>query len=76
MHARAHTHAHTKVDFSLKFVLLTMLVSFMYQMAKESLITLSNVLTQAYTKLEKYEQLPENYNSNFKMYWDLLPNSI
>ena len=53
-----------------------MLISFMYQMSKESLITLSNVLIQAYTKLEQYEQLPENYNSNFKMYWDLLPSSI
>ena len=45
----------------------------MYQMWKESLTTLSNVLIHTFTKLKQYEQLPENYNSNFKMHWDLLP---
>ena len=37
-------------------------------MSKESLIILSNVLFHAFTKLKQYEQLPENYNSSFKMY--------
>ena len=38
------------------------------QMSKESLIILSNNLLHVFTKLKQYEQLPENYNSSFKMY--------
>ena len=45
-----------------------MLVSFKCQMSKESLIVLNNVSFHAFTKLKKYERLPENYNSSFKMY--------
>ena len=37
-------------------------------MSKESLIILSKVLFHAFTKLKQYEQLPENYNSSFKMF--------
>ena len=45
-----------------------MLVSFKCQMSKQSLIILSNVLLYGSTKLKQYEQLPENYNSSFKVY--------
>ena len=45
-----------------------MLFVFKCQMSKESLIILSNVLFHAFTKLKQYKQLPENYNSSFKMY--------
>ena len=38
------------------------------QMSKESLIIFTNVLFHAFTKLKQNKQLPENYNSSFKMY--------
>ena len=76
-HARAHTRTHIqKMIFLYSLFLLTMLVSFKCQMSKELLITLSNVLFHSFTKLKQYEQLPENYNSNFKMHWDLLLSSV
>ena len=48
-----------------------MLGFFKRQISKESLIVSSNVLFHAFTKLKKYDQLPENYNSSFKMYFEL-----
>ena len=58
-----HTYTHI-----LKFFLADYAVFFKFQMSKESLTILSNVLFHAFTKLKQYEQLPENYNSNFKMF--------
>ena len=77
-HTRTHTHIHTytEVDFSLQFVFTDHAGFFKCQMSKESLITLSNVLFHVFTKLKQYEQLPKNYDSNFKMHWDLLLSSI
>ena len=72
-----HTHRHTHRDTIQKLIcyynllLLTMLGFFKRQISKESLIVSSNVLFHAFTKLKKYDQLPENYNSSFKMYFEL-----
>ena len=68
-HTHTHTDTHTKVDFLLQFVLADYAgFSFKCQMPKESLIILNNILFHASAKLKQYEQLPENYNSSFKMY--------
>ena len=66
-HIHIHTH-HIEVDFLLQFVLADYARAFKCQMSKESLIISSNVLFHAFTKLKQYKQLPENYNSNFKIY--------
>ena len=58
-------HAYTHI---LKFFLADYAGFFKFQISKESLIILSNVLFHAFTKLKQYEQLPENYNSSFKMF--------
>ena len=69
MQTRAHTLTDIqKLIFDSNLFLLTMLVSFMYQMSKESFVALGNVLIHALTNLKQYEQLPENYNSNFKVH--------
>ena len=58
-----HTYTHIQ-----EFVLADYAGFFKCQMSKESLIILSNVLLHAFTKLKQCEQLPENYNSIFKMF--------
>ena len=58
-----HTHTHIQ-----KFVRADYAGFFKSQMSEESLILLSNVLFHAFTKLEQYEQLPEKYNSSFKIF--------
>ena len=64
-HTYIHTYTHhTKVHFLLQFAFAGYAKC---QMSKESLIVLG-VLFYAFTKLKQYEQLPENYNSSFKMY--------
>ena len=63
-----HIQTHyTQVDFLLQFALADYDGFFKCHMSKESLIILSNVLFHPFTKLKQYEQLPENYNSSFKM---------
>ena len=49
IHTYIHTH-HTENTFLIQFVLADYAVLFKCQMSKESLITLSNVLFQAFTK--------------------------
>ena len=67
--AYTHLHKHhAEVDFLLQFVLADYAGLFEWQMSKESLVILSNVLFHAFTKLKQYEQLPGNYNSSFKIY--------
>ena len=61
---KTSTHTYTHMH---KFVLADYAGFFKYQMCK-ILIMLSNVLFHAFTKLEQYELLPENFNSNFKMF--------
>ena len=58
-----HTYTHI-----LKFFLADYAGFLKFQISKESLIIWSNVLFHAFTKLKQYEQLPENYNSSFKMF--------
>ena len=76
-HTRTYTHTytqtqthrrHTEADFLLQFALADHTGFFQSQMSKESLIVLSNVSFHAFTKLKQYDQLPENYNSSFKIY--------
>ena len=62
---KTSTHTCTYIQ---KFVLVDYAGFFKCQMSKESLITLSNALFHAFTKLKQYEQFPENCNSSFKMF--------